>query len=50
MISQHKDLEQLDGNIFLNSTNVDAHEPEKPTEPTLAEDFLTLNLDIECWT
>ena len=50
MINQHKDLEQLDGNISLNSTNVNAHEPEKPTEPTLAEDVLTLHLDIEYWT
>ena len=28
MNSQHKDLEQLDGNISLNSTNVDAKEKQ----------------------
>ena len=34
----------------MNSTNVDAHEQEKPTVPTLAEDVLTLNLDLKYWT
>ena len=50
MISQQRDLEQVDGNISLNSANVDAHEQEKPTEPTLAEDVLTLKFDLEYWT
>ena len=50
MISQQKDLEQLDGNISLNSANFDVREQEKPTEPTLAEDVLTLRLDLEYWT
>ena len=50
MIKQHKDLEQLDGNISLNSTVNDAKKQENPTEPSLPEDILTLNLDLEYWT
>ena len=37
MIKQHKDLEQLDGNISLNSAVVDEQKLEMPTEPTLNE-------------
>ena len=46
---QHKDLEQLDGNISLtNPTYDDSQKPELPTET--AEDVMTLKLDIEYWT
>ena len=46
---QHKDLEQLDGNISLmNPTYDDSQKPELPTE--IAEDVLTLKLDIEYLT
>ena len=46
---QHKDLEQLDGNISLmNPTYDDSQKPELPTE--IAEDVMTLKLDIEYWT
>ena len=37
------------GQASKNSTNVDAHEKEKPTVPTHAEDVLTLKLDLEYW-
>ena len=47
MTRQHKDLEQLDGNISLNSTIADAKKKEMPPEQTLTEDVLTLKLDLE---
>ena len=50
MTRQHKDLEQLDGNISLNSTVVDAQKKEMPAKPTLTEDILTLKFDLEYWT
>ena len=50
MTRQHKDLEQLDGNISLNSTIADAKKKEMPPEQTLTEDVLTLKLDLEYWT
>ena len=50
MTRQHKDLEQLDGNISLNSTIVDAQKQKMPPEQTLTEDVLTLKLDLEYWT
>ena len=50
MIRQHKDLEELDGNISLNLANVDAQKQEMPIIPILAEDILTLQLDLEYWT
>ena len=50
MIRQHKDLEQLDCNISLNSTVVDVQKQEMPAEQTLTEDILTLKLDLEYWT
>ena len=50
MIRQHKELEQLDGNISLNSTVVDVQKQEMPAEQNLAEDILTLKLDLEYWT
>ena len=41
---QHKDLEQLDGNISLmNPTYDDSQKPELPTE--IAEDVMTLKLE-----
>ena len=49
-IRQHKDLEQLNGYISLNSTAVDIQKQEMSTEPTLAEEILTLKLDLEYWT
>ena len=50
MIRQHKNLEQLDGNIFLNSAVVDSQQQEMPAEPTITEDILTLKFDIQYWT
>ena len=50
MIRQHKELEQLDGNISLNSTVVDVQKQEMPAEQNLTEDILTLKLDLEYWT
>ena len=50
MTRQHKDLEQLDGNISLNSTVFDAKKQEMIFEQTPTEDVLTLKLDPEYWT
>ena len=50
MIRQHKDLEQLDGNMSLNSTVIDDLKQEMPAKPTITEDILTLKLDLEYWT
>ena len=50
MIRQHKDLEQLDGNMSLNSTVIDDLKHEIPAKPTITEDILTLKLDLEYWT
>ena len=47
MIKQHKDLEQLVGNISLNSTVLDAQKQEMPTEPPVIEDILTLKLNLK---
>ena len=44
MIKQHKDLEQIDVNISLNSTVIDVQKLKIP------EDILTLKLDLEYWT
>ena len=44
MSRQHKDLEQLDSNISMNSTFVDALKQEVQTE-----DVLNLKLGLECW-
>ena len=45
MSRQQKDLEQLDGNIFMNSTIVDAQKQEVQNE-----DVLNLKSGPECWT
>ena len=45
-----KDLEQLDGNMSLNSTVVKDLKQEMPAKPILTEDILTLKLDLEYWT
>ena len=45
MSRRHKDLEQLDGNIFMNSTIVDAQKQEVQNE-----DVLNLKSGPECWT
>ena len=47
---QHKDLEQLDGNMSLNSTVVEDLKQEMQAKLILTEDILTIKLDLEYWT
>ena len=44
MIRQHKDLDQLDGKISLNSTVIDEQKLEVPTKPTLTEREVDFNI------
>jgi hypothetical protein len=50
MNRQHNYLEQLDGNMSLNSTVIEDLKQEMPAKPILTEDILTLKLDLEYWT
>ena len=49
MNTQHKDLEQVDDNMPLNSTVVKDLKQDIPAKPILTEDILTLKLDLQYW-